>query len=424
MNVWLPGALVVAAGLAAGFWYALRAKGDGPASPRSPGEASSGAGTAGLAAADSAARTDSAPDAVLDAVSDAMPPFSRRSAFIGFLVGVASTLILGALVHWATVGSKPRPEEARVDERAPMSPGPPGLAAAPDATSPEEADRAHDESSELAPEVRAQLDPLRARVEAAPQDLNARRQFAVALLNSNQLMEAFEQARELQRLVPDDADGLFVEGVVRLAMGQWPISVQLMDRVLAQHPDHVLASLAKGQAQAALGQLPQAIATWKRGLAAAGGSYPPIEEMIAQAEAAGSAAPGAGPTAGAAFGASAPAEVSGAGSTYRVHIELAPGTVGPRGQGGAPPTLFVALRGEAPGPPAAVKRVDNPAFPLELALTSDDSMMGQPLPEKGSLSIHLDGDGNASTREDGDLAASVPVFSGTPVTVVLESGGR
>jgi hypothetical protein len=410
MNVWLPGALVVAAGLAAGFWYALRAKGDGPASPLPPGEASPRAGSARPDAADSGARTG------------AVPNFSRRSAFIGFLVGVASTVIIGALVHWATVGSKPRPEEARADQGAPISPGTPGsrmAPASPGATSPEEADRAHDESSELAPEVRAQLDTLRARIAAAPQDLNARRQFAVALLNSNQLMEAFEQARELQKLVPDDADGLFVEGVVRLAMGQWPISVQLMDRVLAQHPDHVLASLAKGQAQAALGQLPQAIATWKLGLAAAGGSYPPIEEMIAQAEAAGS-----GPATSAALAASDPAAGSGAGSIYRVHIELAPGTVGPRGEGGAPPTLFVALRGEAPGPPAAVKRIDNPAFPLEIALTADDSMMGQPLPEKGSLSIHLDGDGNASTRADGDLGATVPAISGTPVTVFLQAGGR
>ena len=57
-------------------------------------------------------------------------------------------------------------------------------------------------------------------------------------------MEAFEQARELQKQAPNDPDGLFVEGVVRLAMGQWPLTVQLMDGVLAQHPDHVLAALA------------------------------------------------------------------------------------------------------------------------------------------------------------------------------------
>ncbi len=71
-----------------------------------------------------------------------------------------------------------------------------------------------------------------------------------------------------------------------------------------------------------------------------------------------------------------------------------------------------------------MKRISNPVFPLELTLSDDDSMMGQPLPERGSLSIHLDGDGNASTREAGDLTATVDAFAGTPVTVILENGAR
>ena len=82
------------------------------------------------------------------------------------------------------------------------------------------------------------------------------------------------------------------------------------------------------------------------------------------------------------------------------------------------------LRGDTPGPPAAVKRISNPTFPLELTLSADDSMMGQPLPEKGSLTIHLDGDGNASTKEPGDLTAAVQAFSGTPVTIILENGAK
>jgi hypothetical protein len=288
--------------------------------------------------------------------------------------------------------------------------------------SPEAAAAAHDESADLSPELQAQLQQLRAQVNAAPQDLNARRQLAVALLNANQLMEAFEQARELQKQAPNDPDGLFVEGVVRLAMGQWPLAVQLMDSVLAQHPDHVLAALAKGQAEASLGQLPQAIATWKKGLAAAGGSFPPIEELLAEAEAAGGAAAMAG--AAPPDAAPAPAAAAGGGGLYRVHIELAPGTVAPPGMDGSGATLFLALRGDAPGPPAAVKRISNPSFPLDLTLSADDSMMGQPLPAQGNLTIHLDGDGNASTKEAGDLTAAVQAFSGTPVNVTLEPGAR
>ncbi|MBP9143659.1 MAG: hypothetical protein KBI44_04170, partial [Thermoanaerobaculia bacterium] len=112
------------------------------------------------------------------------------------------------------------------------------------------------------------------------------------------------------------------------------------------------------------------------------------------------------------------------GGSYRVHIELAPGTVAPRGADGSPATLFLALRGAAPGPPSAVKRLVNPAFPLDLTLSASDSMMGQPLPLEGKLSVSLDGDGNASTKEPGDLVAAVEAHSGTPVHITLESGAK
>ncbi len=412
MNVWIPGLIVVAVGLAAGLWYALRGKHEAPP--------------------ESGSRVPVAPPpAGSPTVPEGPVPSARRSGLVGFLAGVASCLVIGGLIYWATQGSKPKqvmgggaPAMGATAPMPPMAQTSPMSAPGTATASPEATARAHDESADLTPEVQAQLQQLRAQVKAAPQDLNARRQLSVALLNANQLMEAFEQARELQKVAPEDPDGLFVEGVVRLAMGQWPLTVQLMDKVLAQHPDHVLAALAKGQAEAALGQTPAAIATWKKGLEAAGGKFPPIEELLAQAEAGGGAAlqgamaapagPSAGPSAG------VPAAAGGSGGAYRIHIELAPGAVAPGGAGGGGATLFVALRGAAPGPPAAVKRISNPSFPLELTLSAADSMMGQPLPETGALSIHLDGDGNASTLDPGDLTAAVKAFSGTPVTVILE----
>ncbi|MEO7793141.1 MAG: hypothetical protein ABIV06_00085 [Thermoanaerobaculia bacterium] len=392
MNVWLPGLLVVVVGLAFGLWFARRGK----ASPPSDGDV--GADPSIVQAAPPAARS-------------AMPNSTRRAALGGFAAGVASCLAIGGLIYWATVGAKPKdPDRA---DAAVMA----------DAAQPEATERAHDESAALSPEVREKLQQLRARVEAQPQNLDARRELTVALLQADQLMEAFEQARALQKIAPEDPDGLFVEGVVRLAMGQWPLAVQLMDAVLAQHPDHVLAALAKGQAEAALGQMPQAIATWKKGLAAAGGSFAPIEELLAQAAGGGSEAPSApGESTGMvpAGAPAAPATGAEVGASYRVHIELAPGTVATRGADGGAPTLFVALRAAAGGPPAAVKRISDPSFPLEVALSGEDSMMGQPLPGEGTLSIHLDGDGNAATREAADLVATVQAFSGTPVTIILE----
>lgn len=413
MNVWIPGLIVVAVGLAAGLWFALRGKPEG-AEGNAPG-----GGGGSVPDAPGAPRQAAAGAAGLPASAD------RRSGLVGFAFGVGTCLVVGALVYWATQGS--RPKDDMTSGGAPMATMPPMAPTAQTppqgAASPADAAAAHEESAELTPEVAAELQQFRAQVQASPQDLTARRQLTVALLNANLLMEAFEQARELQKVAPNDPDGLFVEGVVRLAMGQWPLTVQLMDGVLAQHPDHVLAALAKGQAEAALGQTAQAIATWKKGLAAAGGRFPPIEELLAQAEAGGGAGGGAAGAPPAQPAAPPPAANRG-GGFYRVHIELAPGTVGTRGAAGGGATLFVALRGDTPGPPAAAKRISNPTFPLELTLSADDSMMGQPLPEKGSLSIHLDGDGNASTKEAGDLTAAVQAFSGTPITVILENAAQ
>lgn len=385
MNVWIPGLIVVAVGLVLGLWSALRGKSEVASSggPEAP---------AAREGRDSTSR------------STAREAFSRRSGLIGFVAGVASCLLIGSLVYWATQGSRPRDE--------------PSPAAQPGAADPDHPEDTA--SAELSPQVAAQLQGFRAQVEAAPEDLDARRQLTVALLNANLLMEAFEQARELQRLSPNDPDGQFVEGVVRLAMGQWQLSIELMDRVLAQHPDHVLAFLAKGQAQVALEQKPQAIATWKQGLAAAGGRFQPLEELLAEAEATGASSPPARPAATASAGPTGAGIPAGA---YRIRVELAPGAIVPPAQDGGPPTLFVALRGEAPGPPAAVQRVVNPTFPLELTLSESDSMIGQPLPERGNLSIRLDGDGNASTVESGDLAGALPAVVGGAVTVVLSAGG-
>lgn len=66
--------------------------------------------------------------------------------------------------------------------------------------------------------------------------------------------------------------------------------------------------------------------------------------------------------------------------------------------------LFLIARGAGAGPPLAVKRIPDPRLPLEFEIGPEDRMIQQ-LPFAGPLSIsaRLDGDGNASTREPGDL---------------------
>ena len=86
--------------------------------------------------------------------------------------------------------------------------------------------------------------------------------------------------------------------------------------------------------------------------------------------------------------------------------------------------LFIIARRGAAGPPLAVKRVRDPRLPLEFRLGPDDRMI-KSMPFQGplQLSARLDGDGNAMSREPGDLLGEVaePVATGTrDVEIVID----
>lgn len=71
--------------------------------------------------------------------------------------------------------------------------------------------------------------------------------------------------------------------------------------------------------------------------------------------------------------------------------------------------FLVARKGQGGGPPLAVKRIESPRFPLDFTLGPGDRMIQQ-MPFEGplQLSARLDTDGNAMTREPGDLQGSAP----------------
>jgi hypothetical protein len=56
-----------------------------------------------------------------------------------------------------------------------------------------------------------------------------------------------------------------------------------------------------------------------------------------------------------------------------------------------------------------VKRVASPRFPFEFSIGPEDRMI-QTMPFEGPLTLtaRLDGDGNATTREAGDLQGEIP----------------
>lgn len=307
-----------------------------------------------------------------------------RSGIVGFVAGLAVAGLLVTLFYWAQRDARPRPAEPQ-----PMAAG-----------------QEHPAGVELSEAERAELERLRANVERAPDDLSARKRYALALLGTAQLFPAFEQAQEILAASPEDPDGLYITAFVRLEMGQTEVAVELFDRLLAGEPQHVPALVGKGLARARSGDTEAARALWTQAIQASGGDNPQIERLLAALDGQGGGAPAAGGPATDPSGATGP--------VYTAVIRLADGA-------DPPPSgvLFVTLRGDAGGPPAAVRRVADPTFPLEVTLGAGDSMLGRPLPDSGRLTARLDADGNASTRQPQDLAAEVDARSGASSELAL-----
>jgi len=120
-------------------------------------------------------------------------------------------------------------------------------------------------------------------------------------------------------------------------------------------------------------------------------------------------------------GRGAPPVVAGAGEPIRGTLQLAPELEGSVPRGGV---VFLVARGPGGGPPIAVKRIPDPSFPLAFEIGPEDRMI-QAIPFQGplQLSARVDADGNATSREPGDLAgeAGAPVEPGAAgVTIRID----
>jgi len=104
--------------------------------------------------------------------------------------------------------------------------------------------------------------------------------------------------------------------------------------------------------------------------------------------------------------------VAAARAPIRGTLALASGREGSVPRGGV---LFLVARSPRGGPPVAVKRVTSPAFPMEFVIGPDDRMI-EAIPFEGPLllSARVDADGNATSRQPGDLLgdAAAPVEPG------------
>lgn len=190
------------------------------------------------------------------------PPRRARSGLAGFAYGFGAASLIGLLVYWVVRDAQPGERGAPMPRGAEAAPRP---------------------DNALPPMVAAQVQALEEKLAADPSDVASRRELAVTLLAAQQYVPAFQHAAELLGALPDDPDGLFVQGVVHLAMGRNDTAIGQLDRVLQQHPEHTYAWLYKGIGLFQQGGKDDAIAAWEEGLRKAGGRHPDLEGLIAQA---------------------------------------------------------------------------------------------------------------------------------------------
>jgi tetratricopeptide (TPR) repeat protein len=310
---------------------------------------------------------------------------ARRAARRGFAWGIGSAVAIGGLMLWVSGAVKPRGANGQLTGELPARSGPMGAPAQAEEAGPD-------------PEL-ARLEQV---VASNPDDLDARMELTQAYLGRSELMQVWEQTKEVLKRSPGHPRAMSYQALVRLAMGQADAAEQQLKQAMAAAPDlleprlHLtLVYLRTGRAKEANAVLDEAerrFPTQKAGL-----ERLRREMMAAQAQAdAEAVAQGGGgidhPPAGAA--ASGP-RVSG-------QIDLDPA----RGAAPAGAIVFVTARaaGQTEGPPVAVKRLPA-AFPLQFTLGSEDSMMGQELPPQLRVEARLDSDGDPLTRPPSDPSA-------------------
>lgn len=318
---------------------------------------------------------------------------AQRPAMRGFLWGMGSTAAVLSLAFFVYVSAKPRDSGGSVT-------GAPGREAA-----------AQDDS--------AAADEARVKEVLArdPDNLDARVALAELELERRDFMGAWNDSAKVLEKQPGNPRATTCQAMVRLAMGQGTMAVDLLKKAVATDPDLISARAYLAMAYARTGRMSAASST----IAEASRKFPeraadlqrlladlqnegPAPAMAASATGAdphaGLAAPGAGAATTAAPSSAAPSQ---GGRRVAGVIDLEPSLKAAASPSGI---LFVYVRsaGASGGPPIAVKRL--PAvFPAAFELGQSDSMMGQEFPERLQVEARLDADGDPTTRAPTDPKA-------------------
>jgi tetratricopeptide (TPR) repeat protein len=318
-----------------------------------------------------------------------------RPALRGFLWGTGSALAVGLLLYFVSQSARPREEGATATGNTPM--GRPAEAKVPES---EESD-------------------LKAAVARNPTDLDGRLDLARFYLGRQDMMGVWRETQEVLTRSPGHPRALTYQSLVRLAMGQPDVALDMLKKALQKDPDLVegyihmsLVYARMGRGKESDGVIADAIKRFPDQAAMlrqvqqeiknapveasgpSGGENP--HARVASAEGGNAAAATEPPL-------TAPAPAEGGHRVAGV-VDLDPSL---KGQVAPGTIVFVTLReaGFGAGPPIAAKRFTATGFPIPFEISDADSMRGDPLPKEVLLEARADSDGDPMTRSPQDPAA-------------------
>lgn len=340
-------------------------------------------------------RCDEPPVAVPVVVHRANP------AMKGFLVGVASMIVIALLGYYGYTTAT-----AKTPEAMPAPSNEAGMVGQPQGAPPQ------------MPQGMSQgTQQLEERVRTDPDNVENRIALAKAYFNDDNLMGTFEQTRLALEKNPNEPRALTYNAIVRMAMGQNDDARKMLEAAAKIDPTFIDAWVALASAQTQLGNAKAANAAIESAIKQHPEEEARLREVFAQIKARPVTPPP--PAAAAAHQAMNEALPEAARGNPWIHVTLSVGSAAKAKSG----VVYVIARAEGAsgGHPVAVKRINAAAFPLTVDLSDADSMMGQPFPSKVRVEARLDSDGDVGTNDPGDPKAFVEgVGAGSSLVLKLE----
>lgn len=142
-------------------------------------------------------------------------PAGRPSTMKGFLWGVGAAVVIGLIVLFVANSATERGAGGSVTGGAEMGPA----------------------SQQQQPQFSAELTNLEQRVARNPEDLDARLELASIYIMRQEMMKVWDQTNYVLQRVPDHPRAKAYQGVVRLAMGQTAMGLQMLEEAIAADPN-------------------------------------------------------------------------------------------------------------------------------------------------------------------------------------------